>query len=503
MRVRIARQELAEAVGWAAHAVPDRSPTPVLLGLLLRAEGTTLTVSGYGHDVAAGFTAEAEVTGAGSVLVSGRLLAEIARALPEHPVELTADGSELTLSCGSALFALPTLWLASLVRSARARTWRPAQITVLASLLGLIGIPIAIWIGWLLYQAWSISVHVWDFFARISPWIARVFLWIVVVAMVAFAGWVCYRLFKALMHGRRWIGVLAIAVAVATVAGAVGAGWLDGFIHVLSIGLAGLVAGIEWLVALVAPVLAAVFGFVARVVTVVMTVLVIAGVLTGSFGQMGRTVCLPFPAAVKAGTAHGKCADFAAGAGVACSLLLTATVLEPAFNAWFSAIWRTTPVFDHLPAPTGIYGFLIPGSAEEFLRPAFSGFAPMVDVGLLLLLTVAGIPFPTALVAEHLQSPEIDANVATAIYGGWATLVALSFNLMWRWIVHDAKLIHQNLDLAALRANTRRFSLGLLIYPVTIGIAFLSPIWALAVHGFVAVYYVVDQFARGGARLEA
>lgn len=109
MRVRIARQELAEAVGWAAHAVPDRSPTPVLLGLLLRAEGTTLTVSGYGHDVAAGFTAEAEVSGAGSALVSGRLLAEIARALPEHPVELTADHCELTLSCGSALFALPVI----------------------------------------------------------------------------------------------------------------------------------------------------------------------------------------------------------------------------------------------------------------------------------------------------------------------------------------------------------------------------------------------------------
>jgi hypothetical protein len=41
------------------------------------------------------------------------------------------------------------------------------------------------------------------------------------------------------------------------------------------------------------------------------------------------------------------------------------------------------------------------------------------------------------------------------------------------------------------------------IYPVTIGIAFLSPIWALVVHGLVAIYYVVDQFARGGACLDA
>ena len=127
---------------------------------------------------------------------------------------------------------------------------------------------------------------------------------------------------------------------------------------------------------------------------------------------------------------------------------------------------------------------------------------PLLYLNLLLLLAVAGIPFPTALLAEHLQSPEVDANVAAAVYGGWATFVALSFNLMWRWIVRDARLIHGHVDLAALRANTRRFSLGVLIYPVTIGIAFLSPILALTVHGLLAVYYVVDQFARGGVRLE-
>lgn len=128
---------------------------------------------------------------------------------------------------------------------------------------------------------------------------------------------------------------------------------------------------------------------------------------------------------------------------------------------------------------------------------------PLLYLNLLLLLAVAGIPFPTALVAEHLQSPGIDSEVAAAVYGGWATLVALSFNLMWRWIVHDESLIRDDIDIRALRANTRRFSLGLVIYPLTVGIAFLNPILALGVHGLVAVYYVVDQFARGGARLDA
>lgn len=112
MKVLVERQELAAAVGWAAHAVPDRSPTPALLGLLLRAHGAdggSLTVSGYGHDVSASCDAAAEVTGTGSALVSGRLLSDLTRALPEEPVELSADGAELSVRCGPAEFALPVI----------------------------------------------------------------------------------------------------------------------------------------------------------------------------------------------------------------------------------------------------------------------------------------------------------------------------------------------------------------------------------------------------------
>ena len=43
------------------------------------------------------------------MLVPGRLLAEITRALPPHPVENTAEGPRLTLACGNAKFSLPTL----------------------------------------------------------------------------------------------------------------------------------------------------------------------------------------------------------------------------------------------------------------------------------------------------------------------------------------------------------------------------------------------------------
>src|SRR5205823_13881150 len=37
------------------------------------------------------------------------LLADITRALPSHPVDLTTEGSRVQLACGSARFTLPTL----------------------------------------------------------------------------------------------------------------------------------------------------------------------------------------------------------------------------------------------------------------------------------------------------------------------------------------------------------------------------------------------------------
>jgi len=41
--------------------------------------------------------------------VSGRLLADITRALPPHPVEITAEGPRLSIACSNARFSLPTL----------------------------------------------------------------------------------------------------------------------------------------------------------------------------------------------------------------------------------------------------------------------------------------------------------------------------------------------------------------------------------------------------------
>ena len=111
MKFRVARDEFADAVAWVARSLPARPPVPVLGGVLLSTDAGTdgLTVSGFDYEVSAQVGVSAEVADGGRVLVSGRLLADITRSLPNRPVDVTVDGSRVNIVCGSARFSLPTM----------------------------------------------------------------------------------------------------------------------------------------------------------------------------------------------------------------------------------------------------------------------------------------------------------------------------------------------------------------------------------------------------------
>jgi len=109
MELRVERDALTDAVVWTARSLPTRPPMQVLLGLLLEAGDDGLSVSGFDYEVSSRVTVAAQVADAGRVLVPGRLLAEIVRALPPQHVDLRLDGGRLMLTCGAARFTLPTM----------------------------------------------------------------------------------------------------------------------------------------------------------------------------------------------------------------------------------------------------------------------------------------------------------------------------------------------------------------------------------------------------------
>lgn len=113
MKFRVERDVLADAAAWVARSLPARPPVPVLGGVLVEAssgaDGDRLTVSGFDYETSARVELDATIGDPGRVLVSGRLLADITRALPSKPVDLVVDGSRATITCGNSRFSLPTM----------------------------------------------------------------------------------------------------------------------------------------------------------------------------------------------------------------------------------------------------------------------------------------------------------------------------------------------------------------------------------------------------------
>ncbi len=109
MKFRVERDVLADAVAWAARSLPVRPSAPVLAGLLIETTDNGLMLSTFDYETSARATVPADVSDEGRALVSGRLLADICRSLPAKPVEMTIEGTKVSLTCGSARFSLQTM----------------------------------------------------------------------------------------------------------------------------------------------------------------------------------------------------------------------------------------------------------------------------------------------------------------------------------------------------------------------------------------------------------
>src|SRR6201990_3777123 len=109
LKCRLVREDFADAVAWVARNLPTRATVPVLSGVLLNGSDDGLTISGFDYEVSAEAQIAAEIASPGSVLVSGRLLSDITRALPNKPVDFYVEGNRVSLTCGSARFSLPTM----------------------------------------------------------------------------------------------------------------------------------------------------------------------------------------------------------------------------------------------------------------------------------------------------------------------------------------------------------------------------------------------------------
>lgn len=96
MKLICDRTLLANAIAGVSKAVTQRSSIPVLEGILMKAEGFSLTLTGYDLEMGITTTIEANVLEPGDAVLPAKLLGDMVRRLPSEEVEINAQDSGAT-----------------------------------------------------------------------------------------------------------------------------------------------------------------------------------------------------------------------------------------------------------------------------------------------------------------------------------------------------------------------------------------------------------------------
>jgi uncharacterized membrane protein len=109
-------------------------------------------------------------------------------------------------------------------------------------------------------------------------------------------------------------------------------------------------------------------------------------------------------------------------------------------------------------------------------------------INTLLLLVVAFIPFPTKLVAQYLQKP--GEQSAVFAYSATLLLMAVLYNVWWRYARRNRRLIGDKVADSSLRAVDRAFDPGVPAYTIVLAVAFVSPLASVIITLCIAAFYL-------------
>jgi DNA polymerase-3 subunit beta len=109
MKVTVTRENFQRGLSAVAATIPTRTTLPVLSNILVETLEEGLRVRGTDLDISVSIQTPADVERQGSVTVPAKKVADIARELPDAPVQLESEGGRAVLVCGKSKFRLNTL----------------------------------------------------------------------------------------------------------------------------------------------------------------------------------------------------------------------------------------------------------------------------------------------------------------------------------------------------------------------------------------------------------
>lgn len=122
----------------------------------------------------------------------------------------------------------------------------------------------------------------------------------------------------------------------------------------------------------------------------------------------------------------------------------------------------------------------------------------LLFLNLLLLLGVCAVPFPTAVLAQHLG--QSDQRAAAILYHGSYFVIAIFYNILWRYASRN--LLGKDGDAAAANKISAQYAVGPLLYLACMALAWVNVAASLLMSVALAVYFALppQQAARAAKR---
>jgi uncharacterized membrane protein len=119
----------------------------------------------------------------------------------------------------------------------------------------------------------------------------------------------------------------------------------------------------------------------------------------------------------------------------------------------------------------------------------------LMFINLVLLMAIAFVPFPTAVLGDYVDDPT-NGHIAAALYGINMLLVGIGFLGMWMRLLNHPELRTPGFGDADVRQSIRRTLPGPIVYVVAIAVSFISAPAALVLYAAVVLYFAVGQISR-------
>lgn len=119
----------------------------------------------------------------------------------------------------------------------------------------------------------------------------------------------------------------------------------------------------------------------------------------------------------------------------------------------------------------------------------------LIYINMLLLMTITFLPYPAGVLGQALARGQ-GARTAAVVYAVTMAVNSWAWAALWLYASGRRRLLHEDFPEGERGIATLMFTVGVVMYTLAVGVAFVNAYAFLVLQGLFALYYAIDPISR-------